>query len=219
MADPRRASNPSSPLRAVDGRVAGRRGQETRQRLLDATRAVISEQSYLDLTVAAVARRAETSPATFYQYFPDAKTALLSLLSELADTGGPELRRMVTEFGDSDGLPARRIAQGFLGFFRDHGDLLRVADLVALEGDERFRQLRTSLFNGVFLALQDLAHEAWSTGRLPAGASPAGVASVLTTMLTQVSSHQDGYVPWGVSGEDLERSMAAVISRLLGDEV
>ena len=58
--------------------VAG--GQATRQRLLDATSAAVAEGRYRDLTVVDVSRRAETSPATFYQYFPDIESAVLSLL-------------------------------------------------------------------------------------------------------------------------------------------
>jgi len=66
-------------LRAVDGRVPGRRGLATRQRLLDHTAELLATTSYRDLTVVDIAREAGTSPATFYQYFPDAESALVAL--------------------------------------------------------------------------------------------------------------------------------------------
>ena len=53
-------------LRASDGRIPGRRGLATRQKLLDATRAVLDTVAYRDLKVVDIARQAETSPATFY---------------------------------------------------------------------------------------------------------------------------------------------------------
>ena len=63
----------------------------------------------------------------------------------------------------------------------------------------------------MFLALKDLAHEARAVGAIDASASPGGIASVLTTMLTQVSSHRRGFESWGVSADELAATMAAVI--------
>ena len=48
-------------------------------------------------------------------------------------------------------------------------------------------------------------------GAIDASASPGGIASVLTTMLTQVSSHRRGFESWGVSADELAATMAAVI--------
>ncbi|MEM8707320.1 MAG: TetR family transcriptional regulator [Actinomycetota bacterium] len=211
MSDPRVDAAADEAPRAADGRVAGRRGQATRQRLLAATRAAVADGPYRDLKVVEISRRADTSPATFYQYFPDVETAVLALIDELTDAGGQQLRALVTEAAWESGDAARGLSEGFLAFFAEHGELLRVADLAALEGDDRFRQLRTRLFNGVFLALQDLAHEARASGAIDASASPGGIASVLTTMLTQVSSHRRGFESWGVSGEELGSTMTAII--------
>ncbi len=53
------------------GRALGPRALHTRQRLLDATVELLSQQSVRDLSVVEIAKRAGTSPATFYQYFKD----------------------------------------------------------------------------------------------------------------------------------------------------
>jgi AraC-like DNA-binding protein len=63
-------ASPPAP-RAADGRVPGRRGLATRQRLLDHVAEMLAAGSYRDLRVVDVARSAGTSPATFYQYFAD----------------------------------------------------------------------------------------------------------------------------------------------------
>src|SRR5215217_8164145 len=83
-------------LTAVDGpeppepdrRVPGRRGQATRQRLLDSTEAMLGQSSYRDLKVSDIARQASMSPSTFYQYFADAESAILVLAEEMALDGG-----------------------------------------------------------------------------------------------------------------------------------
>jgi hypothetical protein len=42
-----------------------------------------------------------------------------------------------------------RVASSFLSFWSDHGALMAVIDLAALEGDQRFRDIRTSMLNAV----------------------------------------------------------------------
>lgn len=74
-------------VRTVDGRVAGRRGQETRQKLLDCLSEMLSSSPYRDVKVIDVARKAGTSPATFYQYFPDVEGAVLEIAEEMAKEG------------------------------------------------------------------------------------------------------------------------------------
>lgn len=69
-------AEPDSEPRAADGRVPGRRGQATRQKLLDCTADMLRTTSYRDLKVVDIAREAGTSPATFYQYFPDVESAI-----------------------------------------------------------------------------------------------------------------------------------------------
>ena len=63
-------------LRAADGRVPGRRGLATRQKLLDCTAEMLKTTSYRDLKVVDIARKVGTSPATFYQYFPEVESAI-----------------------------------------------------------------------------------------------------------------------------------------------
>lgn len=74
-------------VRTVDGRVAGRRGQATRQKLLDCLSEMLSSSPYRDVKVIDVARKAGTSPATFYQYFPDVEGAVLEIAEEMAKEG------------------------------------------------------------------------------------------------------------------------------------
>src|SRR6185295_33248 len=84
-------------LRAADGRVPGRRGRATRQRLLEQTAEMLRTSSYRDLKVVDIARAAGTSPATFYQYFPEVESAILALAEEMSQTGGVQLSSIVRD--------------------------------------------------------------------------------------------------------------------------
>ncbi len=76
-------------LVAMDGRQLGKRAQQTRRRLLDATQELLETRSIRDVRVVDIARAVGTSPATFYQYFADVESAVLVLAEEVADELDP----------------------------------------------------------------------------------------------------------------------------------
>ena len=84
-------------VRTVDGRVAGRRGQATRQKLLDCLSEMLSSSPYRDVKVIDVARKAGTSPATFYQYFPDVEGAVLEIADQLTPAQRTQLAAHLNE--------------------------------------------------------------------------------------------------------------------------
>ena len=75
----------TEPALASDGRVIGARAHRTRRRLLDATAKLLEERGALGLRVVDITREVGTSPATFYQYFPDVEEAILVLADEATD--------------------------------------------------------------------------------------------------------------------------------------
>lgn len=216
MEDTRTATAPNP--RAVDGRLPGKRGRATRQRLLDETAALLAEVSFHDVKVVDISRAAGTSPATFYQYFADVDAAVLSLTEQLVDDGSDELRALVTEVGWDSPQAASGLAEGFLTFFDEHAAMLRVIDLATTEGDDRFRALRIRLLNGVFLSLRELARSAGEAGRLAPGIDADAAAGILTTMLAHVSAHQPGFASWGVERHALAETMATLIDWTVGHQ-
>lgn len=200
--------------RAVDGRVPGRRGLATRARLLEQTLRMLASTSYRDLKVVDIARGAGTSPATFYQYFPDAEAALLALADELVGEGRERLTRPVVD-GDwsTDGAydTCETISATFLDFWTEHGPLMGVIDLAALEGDQRFRDIRTQMLNPFTESIADVATDQQSAGNLPSDLDPRATAAVLVAMLAHVSGHQYGIEAYGTTTDDLRRSMARLL--------
>jgi AcrR family transcriptional regulator len=200
--------------RAVDGRLPGRRGQATRQRLLDRTRDGLVANSYRDLRVIDIAREAGTSPATFYQYFPDVEAAILVLAEEMAHAGG-HLTAIITE-GSWKGRAAYGTAltfvDAFIGFWDEHRAVLRVMDLATEEGDRRFGRIRVRLLNDITNALAEVARAARDGGRLPAGVDPMATAGVLVSMLAHVAAHQYGFEFWGIRTAELRVSLARQVA-------
>ncbi|MDO0927219.1 TetR family transcriptional regulator [Streptomyces sp. TG1A-8] len=200
-------------VRTVDGRVAGRRGQATRQKLLDCLSEMLSSSPYRDVKVIDVARRAGTSPATFYQYFPDVEGAVLELAEQMASEGAglTELVRGRAWTGKAGWQAAQELVDGFLEFWRKHDAILRVVDLGAAEGDKRFYKIRLRILNSVNTSLADSITELQSKGRVDKDVNPAAVAGSLVAMLAAVASHQKGFSSWGVKQADIKPNLALLV--------
>ncbi|AYN34743.1 MULTISPECIES: TetR family transcriptional regulator [Streptomyces] len=200
-------------VRTVDGRVAGRRGQATRQKLLDCLSEMLSSSPYRDVKVIDVARKAGTSPATFYQYFPDVEGAVLELAEGMAAEGSglTSLVEGRSWTGKSGWQSAQELVDGFLDFWRRNEAILRVVDLGAAEGDKRFYKIRMKVLNSVTRSLTEAVTELQSKGKVDKDVSPAAVAGSLVAMLAAVASHQKGFQTWGVKQAELKPNLALLV--------
>ncbi|GHF57996.1 TetR family transcriptional regulator [Streptomyces mashuensis] len=200
-------------VRTVDGRVAGRRGQATRQKLLDCLGEMLSSSPYRDVKVIDVARRAGTSPATFYQYFPDVEGAVLEIAEETAKEGAglTELVAGRSWAGKSGWQAAEDLVDGFLGFWRKNDAILRVIDLGAAEGDKRFYRIRMRILSAVTNSLTDSVKELQSKGKIDKDINPAAVSGAIVAMLAAVASHQKGFQTWGVKQAELKPNLALLV--------
>ena len=205
-------SDAASPLRAVDGRVPGRRGLATRQRLLECTIDLLASTPYRDLKVTDITRAAGTSPATFYQYFVDIEAILLAVTEQAVEEG----RQLATLISGRPwkGAPgvasAEGLVDGFLGFWRDHRSTLRVVDLLSTEGDRRFRHSRVLMLNAMTKALAAEIEELQG-GQAAAGMDPMAMAGALIGMLVNLAGHRAGFEAWDIRFDDVREAMVRLI--------
>jgi AcrR family transcriptional regulator len=201
-------------LRAADGRVPGRRGRATRQRLLDCTREMLTNTSYRDVKVIDIAREAGTSPATFYQYFADVEASILVLSEEMAQQG-QHLTAIITR-GGWDGPDAMatslELVDAFFAFWEQHRPVLRVMDLATDEGDARFQKIRVGLLNDITKALAEVTRRSQAAGGVPRDLDPMAVAGALVSMLAHTAAHQYGFEFWGLRTVKLRQAMARQVS-------
>ena len=196
-------------LRAADGRVPGRRGRATRQRLRECTAEMLRTTSYRSVKVIDIAREAGTSPATFYQYFADVEAAILVLAQEMA-LDGERLVRLVAEGtwkGKAGYQTALDLTDAFFDFWDQHRPVLRVVDLSTEEGDRRFRNIRVRLLNAVTTELARVISALQAEGK-NLGIEPLAQAGTLVTMLANVAAHHVGFEFWGIRTADARISVA-----------
>ena len=204
------AEDEDDDLRAADGRVPGRRGRATRQRLLECTRDMLTTTSYRDVKVIDIAREAGTSPATFYQYFADVEAAILVLAEDMAVSGGrlPTIVESGSWRGRAGYDRALELVDAVLEFWEVHRAVLRVIELTTEEGDQRFRQIRTKLLAALNDSLANVFRVFQDEGRHPAGLDPRATAGSVVAMLAHVAQHRYGFEFWGIRTGDLRTTMA-----------
>lgn len=198
-----------TPLRAVDGRVPGRRGLATRARLIECTTDLLAKTATRDLRVTDITRAAGTSPATFYQYFDDLESVLVAVAERTVEEGR-QLSALIAGRPWKGGAGVRSAAalvDGFLEFWVSHRPALRVMDLLASEGDKRFRRLRVVMLNDMTKALAAEIKELQPAGDI----DPMAMAGALVGMLPHLVAHQSGFEAWDIPFAHVREAMIRLI--------
>ncbi len=211
---------PPDDVATTDGRVPGQRGLATRRRLLDATAELLSTTSWRSVKVIDIARRAGTSPATFYQYFENVEQAIGVLAEEMVEQAADLSDLVGGDWSeDSSWETALRVIEEFLAYWEANRAVFRVVDLATEEGDANLRGVRVRALNAVTVALARVISQAAPSdaGPLgaatssPAGSEPMAVAGTLVAMFASVSAHRYGFEFWGIRTRDLVDSQARLL--------
>ena len=79
--------------RAQLGRPVGASGEETRQRIIVATMRCVAEVGYSRATIREIARTAQVTSASLYNYFPNKSDLIRAAIAARTDVALPRLRR------------------------------------------------------------------------------------------------------------------------------
>ncbi len=207
-------------LETTDGRVPGRRGRATRQRLLEATVELLSSTPWRSVKVIDIARRAGTSPATFYQYFENIEQVVAVLAEGMVEDAARLADIVEGDWSEeASWATAQEVSRGFLEYWEANRTVFRVIDLATGEGDAALAGIRVRALNAVTVALADaIARSTPGAGgrrsmrtSSPAGPDAMAVAGTLVAMLASVSAHRYGFEFWGIRTGDLVDTQARVL--------
>lgn len=129
------------------GQRLGRKGQETRERILCAALQLLAEPGDAPVTLTGVARTASVGMTTLYLYFPDLGELVLAALLRVWDRAeGAFVERLRIRWPD-DRLTEYCLdfLRGHLRFWQDHARILHLRNSFANASDLRFLRHRNTI--------------------------------------------------------------------------
>ncbi len=194
------------------GRALGPRALHTRERLLEATGELLYERSVRDISVVEIARKASTSPATFYQYFKDVNEAVLVLAEQAAEKMPAVIELIDGSWEGQKGLEtSRAIVRAFVDHWDSHRSVLLVRNLYADEGDRRFMSVRRRVISPVIEQLALRIKESQAQGRVSKQLHPAAAAAAMASVLERLAAHHREIEFFGAGRDELIESCARIL--------
>ena len=202
------------------GRALGSRALKKRRLFLDSTAQLLEQQSLREIHVVDIARAVNSSPATFYQYFKDVEDVVLQLANEAADAMPTLLNLFDKPWDTKEGMSyAREIVDSFIQYWDQYGAVLRVRNLAADEGDNRFMKVRGDAMKPFLEAMSSKI----SACRIPISAdankaghfNPMAAAVALSSMIDRLSAFHTELEGIGISREDLLETTAQILHRTM----
>ncbi len=198
-----------------DGRPLGARAIRTRSKLLECTQELLTERQARDVSVVEIARRAGTSPATFYQYFADIEEATLELASAAAEEVPAILEPLAADWTGPQGLGAARIVvDAFVRHWDQHHAVLLFRNVAAEQGDRRFQKVRIRALHPVLQALAKKI-ESSHAGEQGVAMNPVAAAAALAAILERLAAYHQELEVLGVSREQLVETCARILHQIV----
>lgn len=143
-AKPREATRVSHNL---NGQRLGRKGRDTRQRIIVAAQSVLDDSADDGLiTLSEVARRASMSMGSLYIYFADLAELMQAVLEPIMASAEEEYIHLLRPHWSDDVLGDQALAfvTAYHGFWTKHAPVLHMRNNMADRGDERMILHRTT---------------------------------------------------------------------------
>jgi AcrR family transcriptional regulator len=165
------------------GQAMGRKGMQTREKLIRATVELLEKRPLRDVVVSDIATLAGTSSSSFYIYFADVSSAALAAAQGVEQiTPGIEalLASPWTRADAQDKAVA--MVEAYVDFSSQHHAILRIRNLSADEGDKRFEDVRHRAVSRIHELLESRITAAKN------GLDPSAGASAVLALMERIAS-------------------------------
>jgi AcrR family transcriptional regulator len=126
------------------GQRLGRKGQETRERILTATLRLLEPSQATPVTLTGVAREALVGMTNLYRYFPDIGDLILAALNRVMDSADAEYANRLRTHWPDDTLTECSLdfMKAHYSFWQRHARILHMRNSFADANDVRFVEYR-----------------------------------------------------------------------------
>jgi AcrR family transcriptional regulator len=139
------------------GQRIGRKGRDTRDRIIAATQKLLAGPHNEPVTLSAVARTASVGMTSIYSYFRDLPELLGAVLEPVMASAEAAYLAPLRNYWPDDELPAhcRRFVDDYYNFWEKHSRILHLRNALSDSGDVRMRKLRLTSNNTLFELFMD----------------------------------------------------------------
>ena len=113
----------------LTGSPRSRKGEQTRERLLDAAKAVFEEQGFLEARISDISERAGLSHGSFYYYFDSKEQVFREVAAAVDDQLAAPLGDVILSPGSRE-LPRARIREAIRRHFESYRDEARIMGVI-----------------------------------------------------------------------------------------
>ena len=141
--------------RNLNGQKLGRKGRDTRARIIAAATELIREESDEPVTLSAVARRASLGMTSLYLYFSDFTELIMAVLEPVSATAEHDfIWRLRERWPDEDlAVRCREFVSAYHAHWQKHSRLLHLRNSMADSHDERMMGQRIETAQIIILLL------------------------------------------------------------------
>jgi len=170
------------------GRPVGASGEETRRRIIVATMRCVAEVGYSKATIREIARMANVTSASLYNYFPNKSELIKATIAARADAAMPRLRQAA---GGAGGIVDRleAVLDECGNLMREYPDLaafewaIRAENVIALDGRDTGPESANSGFETFREIIEGLVQDAHRRGDLGAHPDPPGAIEAIYALI------------------------------------
>ena len=128
----------------LNGQRLGRKGRETRERVIHAAIRLLNERRAEAFSLSAVAREASLGMSSLYNYFNDAHELMIAVLEPVMATAADSYMQVIRDYWPDEVLNQKctEFWTKYLAFWREHAPVLHQRNQMSDAGDERMLRHR-----------------------------------------------------------------------------
>ncbi|MCB2063436.1 MAG: TetR/AcrR family transcriptional regulator [Novosphingobium sp.] len=201
----------------LNGQRLGRKGRETRERIVRAAIEALENENGEPFTLSAVARGASLGMSSLYNYFTDLSELMVAALEPVMGAASESYLALLGDYWPDSELNERcaQFWDSYAGFWRQHASVLHQRNRMSDAGDELMLACRVDAGQPL---VRGIAEQLGSGDMAEPGYDARAMASVLGTMMERIITvqTQPNYRKYATASLDRgPNSLGAAGTRLL----
>jgi AcrR family transcriptional regulator len=198
----------ASEVQAAKGR--GPKGARTRQRIMDATAAILGNRPFADLRITEIARAADIAQPNFYTYFSSVEDVVLAIAREISVDSLAAYLEPDWD-GEAGVAHARRLVEAAIELWLEHRGIFSLVGLLADKRHGDFPALRVRQMRVIHKSFEAKILRAQAAGRIHPSVTPRLAGYECTGIINSTGQKYELLIASGFSHGQLVETTARLL--------